>query len=1194
MKTFSLQKFLSFLMVMAMMFLISCAKEKPYDETYKVAEETPKSLVHTAKSKGVDQIRQQQAEGLDFVGDDEFLYVPSTLGAPYQVKEIDQYFMGEEKIVKLRWSEDNLEVVEVPHDARFADVMELMPVLKIPVEHKDYRCSTNTEGECLNKEEEDTETHWSNRRYFEPDFAELSTVEMNQLELFSNDSCLTEKGAVLVNYTLTRDVINIEIEKTYKVSKKYRCIIRRYIDKELNTASFKVRYFYSLVKLKKLVSKNYKKIAYPIQDHDEYGFFKTLDSKLDDYYDGSRVVENYYINRWNPKRSSIVYYLSESFNKNLLLKKATYEAFESINASLKLANTGFKLELKEPVRGMITGDLRYNMINLIDKPLANGLLGYGPSVVNPRTGEIVHAHSNMYGGVLRSSIRWTYDRMVDLQLTGEEKTKEIDTWAVIAAVGTENEKRFVAPNDSSMLTQETTKEINKIAQAKIKELNIDRLRPIEGMSEEEQQQWNDEFAFEKRMQHYAKIGADPVEMISPYRLGKIEFPGVREIPGITNKDKTLKRWKYLTKFQKNKVLETILPLVYIHTLIHEVGHNLGLRHNFMGSYDKANFFKKEELPNPPRYSSLMDYGYSDLNELDRFGKYDVAALRFAYAREVETASGEFVRVPKTLNEFETRTNIKLKGYQYCTDENAGLSFRCNRFDEGSSRVEIANYHIGNYVEAYKYRNYRNDRNEFRTYGIWGSVAARNSMFRKARVVLELFELYVTFYGIERMSVGCSATETAQISGCAGINDVTHSVQMIGKLFLDILKTPDLLCAVGAGNDVTKVDETFKLVDFYEENMRYGAYPKEIPKSCFDQSVKKAVLKEKKKLVIGELGKYFNHIKDPNPLYKYSSDIGVRGVWHDKLLALKYLTKRYLGLAGTEDELLSMSDLPSIRTELNNFIEHISLGYDLKNPLKFKTENGNEFSYKYAIDNSYYIMEQPDMRTIRFLGLPKFNKIEWTKIALKMARNQNYSKDPDVEELVNEFHDYVTVQKNWSSRNLGDQTKFTYLDRLYYGAYKENKLAYHMVTSLNSVGNLMNLGNSKIENIKKLRSVNVDRPNTFSAKQVAASELSLEKLAWAKSSLKSKLSMDYAMLIHGDSDGFKVFMAYELGEEKLNEVIDFIKQTISAPTSATKDEKVAYDLDLRILDDYLGGNLDAKNNQYKKSLKLLPIVFGESM
>ncbi len=57
----------------------------------------------------------------------------------------------------------------------------------------------------------------------------------------------------------------------------------------------------------------------------------------------------------------------------------------------------------------------------------------------------------------------------------------------------------------------------------------------------------------------------------------------------------LKAWEELSATEKQFLLDLIMPEEFASTLIHELGHSLGLRHNFRGSEDVKNFYTKEEL-----------------------------------------------------------------------------------------------------------------------------------------------------------------------------------------------------------------------------------------------------------------------------------------------------------------------------------------------------------------------------------------------------------------------------------------------------------------------------------------------------------------------------------------------------------------------------------------------------------------------
>ena len=117
----------------------------------------------------------------------------------------------------------------------------------------------------------------------------------------------------------------------------------------------------------------------------------------------------------------------------------------------------------------------------------------------------------------------------------------------------------------------------------------------------------------------------------------------------------------------------------------------------------------ESHPHPPQYSSVMDYMSSHYPVLSVPGKLDIAALRFIYFDHVELAKGGFLKVPSGVNEEDLQSSQKsilqvvkavglqqgdLKPYKVLcggnkggekTDPNEPL---CARFDYGASPLEI--------------------------------------------------------------------------------------------------------------------------------------------------------------------------------------------------------------------------------------------------------------------------------------------------------------------------------------------------------------------------------------------------------------------------------------------------------------------------------------------------------------------------
>lgn len=200
---------------------------------------------------------------------------------------------------------------------------------------------------------------------------------------------------------------------------------------------------------------------------------------------------------------------------------------------------------------------------------------------------------------------------------------------------------------------------------------------------------------------------------------------------------------------------------YKSTLLHEVGHSLGLTHNFMGSTDKANFkFKSEEKDEKMdrNYSSIMDYIPDHYMKYHGPGLYDVRALRAAYTGLVEVhpalakfAQGDKLVIPQTGVEIALQTKasneqfqlevkiedlrkallgkkslweldasamarLPLKSYNYCTDVHVGGDPACNRWDLGTDNKEIAQFYINEYRDLYPVLNAKGTRLNIRSFG----------------------------------------------------------------------------------------------------------------------------------------------------------------------------------------------------------------------------------------------------------------------------------------------------------------------------------------------------------------------------------------------------------------------------------------------------------------------------------------------
>ena len=130
-----------------------------------------------------------------------------------------------------------------------------------------------------------------------------------------------------------------------------------------------------------------------------------------------------------------------------------------------------------------------------------------------------------------------------------------------------------------------------------------------------------------------------------------------------------------------------------HVMLHEVGHNVGLAHNFEGSFDALNYAnafwnnvcidgvdapdcsepgvaavyeqqRKNAQVDEFRHTTVMEYMSNKGLFADFLGKYDEAAIRFAYAEQVEVfdspavqvSGGETLRAWRYLNDYRDLPN----------------------------------------------------------------------------------------------------------------------------------------------------------------------------------------------------------------------------------------------------------------------------------------------------------------------------------------------------------------------------------------------------------------------------------------------------------------------------------------------------------------------------------------------------------
>ena len=325
------------------------------------------------------------------------------------------------------------------------------------------------------------------------------------------------------------------------------------------------------------------------------------------------------VTRFNPEIKEIKYVFSKQTPgpddlDNQWVRETGRLAIDLINSALREAGKGSKIQLKAVLDESETaevGDIRYNILNLIVSRGKSkyGLLGVGPNTANPLTGEVVSAAANVW-----------VNRMLNLYIDAVRQYIRF----------------HIYPPSYKMepFSKEMSASLRKRIETKAPECQGLPLKPL-GLPV---------FLHEK----IGSVCQEVSDFIEKHK-GLVYDP---ENPDLQDKE---------------AIKSCAKKLAFLPTLgltLHEILHGFGQRHVFSASVDVNNFYKnREEMqkifgnaverkakklfgienltegtnchPQPPQYSSVMDY--MDFYNPILFvpGKLDIAALRFLYFDKVE-------------------------------------------------------------------------------------------------------------------------------------------------------------------------------------------------------------------------------------------------------------------------------------------------------------------------------------------------------------------------------------------------------------------------------------------------------------------------------------------------------------------------------------------------------------------------------
>jgi hypothetical protein len=424
------------------------------------------------------------------------------------------------------------------------------------------------------------------------------------------------------------------------------------------------------------------------------------------------------------------------------------------------------------------GDLRYSFIYWVDRPQPDGPLGYGPSSADPETGEIVSASAYIYGASLDNYAQFAVDsiNLANGNLDPDDLLSGKTISDVLAETSTKAQTRkHEVLTDAARAT----------ALARIKALGTQANRLVKvGAGTDDQTissvagtqlqklLFNDD-VLPGVVPGYKPGDTPPANVVATAMGEQWMSSQAREARKTKLQTLATNGCLYMGEFADDAILATALKYdtmklgpedmfkalrvaIFRGLADHEVGHTMGLRHNFSASTDALNYddrfwqtytnaaltdTQKEVQDADYGYASVMDYGARFNTDIQGLGKYDMAAIRFGYGQLVDMIEqsaenvwtgladkiilNDYSRLPAmlspssdpndistfvtsgtTVGAYKDEINSLLttsypapeRPYKFCSDEFEG-NFDCKTWDRGANQREI----VGDVTDSF--RNY---------------------------------------------------------------------------------------------------------------------------------------------------------------------------------------------------------------------------------------------------------------------------------------------------------------------------------------------------------------------------------------------------------------------------------------------------------------------------------------------------------
>ncbi len=630
-----------------------------------------------------------------FNSTDEWYYTKTLIGRPINSEET----LGEQlAALRMKFVRTNNSILgvdlNIAPEQTVLDPEKTVIALEIPVEWADFKLTTTGAAAFLEETKITNGTpgarFWANRAYGLLDFNNADRLQMSQ--------------------TQENKLEKLEISENY-------------ISFTIYQSSTGFTYQYSMVKAKKPVEGQ---VLYG-DDKENFHFFadlrKVINGSLNTQV--SDIEKLVHTQRIYPDNGEIVFHISKNTPEIPAYIQSIKDAVQAWDDAFAKADVGIRVRLAD--KRVELGDVRYHKIIFYGYEIdAGNLLGVGPSVGDSRTGEVFSASTHIFlrtyrEGLIRNIRSYLRDQLglyKDKRITGIEafdkaEGEVIRAGALVMAgnsVKTADFDGYMATKYPQYVTQKVKSPVDVVTSSKIPVVDqfdaktlYDLVSPAKSCS-------------------FASIAASANSF---KRLEERCLGGKTALSDYVDRLKAANQSSDEVVYNVDGEHDAILACANVmmqeqlfSTLVHEMGHNFGLGHNFAASSDAKNFPRNDKGEVVSPYSSVMDYPDDDFDNFHQVGPYDVAAIRYLYGRKAETEDGEIIAIPREKSIKTTMAELgkKPRAFRVCNDVEAGLNGTdmfldpmCARWDVGANPVEvtrwaIAQIHAGHILNGYLYNN----------------------------------------------------------------------------------------------------------------------------------------------------------------------------------------------------------------------------------------------------------------------------------------------------------------------------------------------------------------------------------------------------------------------------------------------------------------------------------------------------------